>query len=258
MSEPVLLSQDHGRVRVLTLNRPDQLNAMSDPLYDAITKALADAQADTAINAVILTGAGRAFCAGADLGQMANRPVYPKGERHGFQPFIEAVETFSKPLIAAVNGLGVGIGMTVLPYCDRVIMDERARVRTPFVALGVTAEAGSSVLLVSMIGPAAAADVLLTGRWVHAPEALVLGLAHEIAPSGDVVTVALRYAEAFQKAPVTSLVATKSLLMAGRLELGRAARKREDVLFGQLEGGPANKEALAAFREKREPDFSGI
>ena len=231
---------------------------MNDPLYDAIAAALTNAQADPKIAAVIITGEGRAFCAGQDLGDMASRPAYPPGERHGFQPFIEEVERFSKPLIAAVNGLGVGIGLTILPYCDRVIMDEGARLRAPFVSLGVTAEAGSTVLLSRMIGPAHAADVLLTGKWVHAEESRTIGMAHEIAPAGKVLELALKYTDAFQNAPVASLVATKSLLVEARLEAGRAARGREDVLFRKLEGGPANLEALAAFREKRPPDFSKL
>lgn len=245
-------------MRVLTFNRPKQLNAMNDPLYDAIAEGLARAQADSKVAAVIITGEGRAFCAGQDLADMANRPKYPPGERHGFQPFIEAVESFSKPLIAAVNGLGVGIGLTILPYCDRVIMDEGARLRAPFVSLGVTAEAGSTVMLARMIGANHAADVLLTGRWVHADNAREIGLANEVAPAGKSLEQALKYADAFQNAPVTSLVATKSLLVAARLEAGKAARSREDALFRKLEGAPANLEALAAFREKRPPDFSKL
>ena len=245
-------------MRVLTFNRARQLNAMNDPLYDAIADALTKAQGDARVAAVIVTGEGRAFCAGQDLGDMASRPKYPPGERHGFQPFIEALERFTKPLIAAVNGLGVGIGLTMLPYCDRIIMDEAARLRAPFVGLGVTAEAGSSVLLARMIGPSHAADVLLSGHWVHAPKALAIGLANEISPAGKSLEFALKYADAFQNAPVASLVATKSLLVEARLEVGRAARSREDVLFRQLEGGPANLEALAAFREKRAADFSKL
>ncbi len=229
---------------------------MNDLLYDAVAEGLVRAQADSKIAAVIITGEGRAFCAGQDLAELASRSKYPSGDRHGFQPFIEAVETFAKPLIAAVNGLGVGIGLTILPYCDRVIMDEGARLRAPFVSLGVTAEAGSTVLLARMIGANHAADVLLTGRWVHAGHAREIGLANEVAPAGKALEQALKYADAFQNAPVASLVATKSLLVEARLEAGRDARRREYVLFHQLEGAPANLEALAAFREKRQPDFS--
>jgi enoyl-CoA hydratase/carnithine racemase len=231
---------------------------MNDALYDALTAALLAASADPKVAAVILTGAGRAFCAGQDLADMAARPVYPKGERHGFGPFIEALEGFDKPLIAAVNGLGVGIGLTLLPYCDRVIMADGARLKAPFVSLGVTAEAGSSVLLARLVGPAAAADILLTGRWLTAAEALAIGLSQETAPVGAALDCALTFTQAFENAPVTALVATKSLLVQSRLDAGRAARAREDSLFRTLEGGPANLEALAAFRAKRPPDFSGL
>lgn len=252
----LLLAADRGRLRVLTLNRPDQLNAMNDALYDAVAEALTAAETDPQVATVVLTGAGRAFCVGQDLGEMEQRPTYPPDERHGFAPFIEALEGFAKPLVAAVNGLGVGIGLTLLPYCDRVVIDPAARLRAPFVALGVTAEAGSSVLLPRLIGPANAADILLTGRWIEAAEAVALGLAHELSAPSEALAAALRYAEPFQALPVASLVATKSLLVAGRKDAGREARAREDAWFRILEGGPANREAVAAFRERRPPDFS--
>ena len=139
MSDPVLKIADEGRIRILTLNRPAQLNSMNDALYDACAVALMDAADDPGVAVVIITGEGRAFCSGQDLAEMADRPVYPEGERHGFVPFMETLESFPKPLIAAVNGLGVGIGLTMLPYCDLVFIDPTGRLRAPFVTLGVTA-----------------------------------------------------------------------------------------------------------------------
>ena len=254
----VLEITSRGRARTLAFARPDQLNAMNDPLYDAVTAALTAAAADPGVAAVVLTGQGRAFCAGQDLAEMADRPKYPAGERHGFGPFIEALESFPKPLCAAVNGLGVGIGLTLLPYCDRVIMGPSARLRAPFVSLGVTAEAGSTFLLPAIIGWAHAADVLLTGRWVSAANAVEIGLAQEIAPEGGLMARAEAWADQFQSLPVASLVATRSLMIAARIDGGSTARGREDQLFAKLRGGPANLEALAAFREKRPADFSGL
>ncbi|MDP1632863.1 MAG: enoyl-CoA hydratase-related protein [Caulobacter sp.] len=254
----VLSITDQGRSRVLTFNRPDQLNAMNDALYDAITEALTAAATDAGVSAVVLTGAGRAFCAGQDLAEMANRPTYPAGERHGFGPFIETLEAFPKPLCAAVNGLGVGIGLTLLPYCDKVIMAPTARLRAPFVSLGVTAEAGSTLLLPALIGWPAAADILLTGRWVSAANAVEIGLAQEIAPEGGLLDRAQAWADQFRDLPVASLIATRSLMIAARVDAGAAARHREDHLFRKLAGGPANLEALAAFREKRPADFGAM
>lgn len=258
MSEPILRIEDEGRVRVLSLNRPVQLNAMNDSLYDAVGQALNEAAVDAGVAAVVLTGAGRAFCAGQDLGEMANPPTYPPGERHGFTPFMEALDSFNKPLICAVNGLGVGIGLTLLPYCDFVFMDAAARLRAPFVSLGVTAEAGSSLLLPALVGWTNAADILMTGRWIDAPTAVAMGLAREMTPSGEVLIRAVAHAQMIAQGPVASLVATKRLLIMARLDAVRAARARESAEFDVLIGAPANLEALAAFREKRPADFSAL
>jgi enoyl-CoA hydratase/carnithine racemase len=258
MTDTILKTADEGRVRILTLNRPAQLNSMNDALYDALAHALTLAAADPGVAVVILTGEGRAFCAGQDLAEMENRPTYPPGEVHGFTPFMDALDAFEKPLIAAVNGLGVGIGLTLLPYCDFVVMDEAARLRAPFVTLGVTAEAGSTLLLPALVGWSNAADILYTGRWIDAPTALQMGLVREVAPAGQVLDRARAIASQIAPNPVVSLVATKRLLCIARLDAARAARAREDAVFRGLEGGPANLEALAAFREKRPADFTGL
>ncbi|WP_304190457.1 enoyl-CoA hydratase/isomerase family protein [Phenylobacterium aquaticum] len=258
MSEPILKVADEGRVRILTLNRPAQLNSMSDALYDAVGHALNLAAADPGVAVVILTGEGRAFCAGQDLAEMENRPTYPPCEVHGFGPFMDALDSFEKPLIAAVNGLGVGIGLTLLPYCDFVFMDEGARLRAPFVTLGVTAEAGSTALLPALVGWSNTADIVYTGRWIDAPTAVAMGLAREVAPAGTVLDRARAQAALIAPNPIVSLVATKRLLIHARLDAARAARAREDAVFRGLEGGPANLEALAAFREKRPADFSKL
>lgn len=258
MSEQVIKVETEGKVRTITFNRPDKLNAFNDALYDAVRDALYAANDDPGVAGVILTGEGRAYCAGMDLGDMDNRPEYPEGEAHGFGPFMDALDTFSKPLIAAVNGVGVGIGLTMLPYCDAVVIDEKARLRAPFVHLGVTAEAASTYLLPLTIGWANTADILYTARFISAENAVEIGLAREVAPNGNALTRAKEIAAEIAKGPVDSLKATKGLLIAKRLEACRDARVEENKVFGALEGGPANKEALKAFSEKRAPDFSKL
>ncbi|MDX1649304.1 MAG: enoyl-CoA hydratase-related protein, partial [Myxococcota bacterium] len=205
-----------------------------------------------------ITGAGRAFSAGQDLGEMARPPRHPPGERHGFGPFMDALESFPKPLLAAVNGIGVGIGLTLLPHCDLVLIAEGARLRAPFVRLGVTAEAGSSALLPARIGWQAAAHLLFTGAWMSAEEAVACGLAWRVCPPDALRHETLALAREIAAMPVPSLVATRSLLRDARLDAVRAARRREDERFAALAGGPANREALAAFRERREPDFTDL
>ena len=250
--------EDRDRVRLLTLDRPHALNAFDDALYDAVRDALREAAGRPDLAVAVITGAGRAFSAGQDLAEMARPPRHPEGEPHGFQPFMDALESFPKPLLAAVNGTAVGIGLTMLPHCDLVLVAEGARLRAPFVRLGVTAEAGSSALLPARIGWQAAAHLLYTGAWMSAGEAVACGLAWRTCAPDALLSETLAVAREIAAMPVPSLVATKSLLLEARLDAVRAARARENRRFAALAGGPANREALAAFRERREPDFTKL
>ncbi|MCP4038573.1 MAG: enoyl-CoA hydratase/isomerase family protein [bacterium] len=253
-----LLSEDSDRVRLLTLNRPKALNAFNDELYDAVCHALDTAADDPGIATVVITGTGRSFSAGQDLEEMAHPPRHPGGERHGFAPFIERVESFPKPLIAAVNGIGIGIGLTLLPHCDLVLIARGARLRAPFATLGVTAEAGSSVLLPQQIGWQNAAHLLYTASWLEAEQAVESGLAWRLCEPEKLLDETRSLAREIAQMPVDSLVATKTLLLEARLEAVRAGRERENASFAQLIGGPANREALAAFKERRPADFTNL
>jgi enoyl-CoA hydratase/carnithine racemase len=157
------------------------------------------------------------------------------------------VETFPKPLLAAVNGIGVGIGLTVLPHCDIVLMAQSARLKAPFVSLGVTTEASASLLLPATIGWQEAAHLLFTEPWVDADEALRLGLAWKVVPDAELLDVTMELARRIGAMPVPSLMATKSLMLAARVDAVRAARSREDAEFERLVGTPENRAALEAF-----------
>jgi enoyl-CoA hydratase/carnithine racemase len=258
VSEAVLRTEDHGRVRVLRFSREEVLNAFNDALYDAVGEALDAARADPEVACVVLTGTGRAFTAGQDLHELESPPRHTDGRPHGFVPFMDAVERFDKPLLAAVNGLAVGIGLTLLAHCDLVLVAEDARLRAPFVSLGVTTEAGSSLLLPARVGWQAAAELLYTACFIDAARAVEIGLAWRVCPSARLLEEALAVAGQIAAMPVASLVTTKRLLLAARADALRAARAREQVAFAALQGGPANREAIAAFRERRPPDFSGL
>lgn len=244
-----LLIEVVDNVQRLTLNRPEQLNAFNDELYDAVTQALNEAAERRDISVTLVTGAGRAFSAGQDLAEMETAPVHDDDRPHGFTPFIETVEAFPKPLIAAVNGLGVGIGLTLLPHCDLVFMSETARVRGPFVSLGVTVEAGGSLLLPATVGWQAASHMLYTASWIDATRAKEIGLAYKVVPAEALLEQAMIAAREIAAMPLDSLVGTKRLLLAARLDMVRAARAREVETFAGLVGGPANRAAIAAFRE---------
>lgn len=249
---------DRGRVRVLTFARPEVLNAFDDAQYDAVRHALLAAARDPHVAVVVLTGVGRAFTAGQDLSELARPPRYEDGEPHGFQPFIETVAAFPKPLVAAVNGLAVGIGLTMLPHCDLVLVAKGARLRAPFVQLGVTVEAGNSLLLPDRIGWQNAAHLLYTAEWLESDQAVDTGLAWKEVPSERLLDETLAEAERIARMPIDSLIVTKKLLLAARADALRAAFDRESAVFARLRRGSAVQESLAAFREKREPDFTAI
>ncbi len=254
----VLDIDDGAGVRVLTVTREDALNAYNNAVYDAVRDALNEAASDPGIACVVVTGRGRSFCAGTDLGELAEPPRYRDGEPHGFGPYIATVEAFPKPLIAAVNGIAVGIGVTFLPHCDCVLISESARFRAPFVSLGVTAEAGSTFLLPSLIGWQRTAELIYTARWIDGPTAVEWGLGSRLCAPEQLMPETMSLANAMAEMPVDSLVGTKKLLLDARLDAVRSARERENVTFANLLGGPANREALAAFREKRQPDFRNL
>lgn len=254
----VLLCESRSRVRLLTLNRPAALNAFNDDLYDAVRDALFDAADSAEIAVVVLTGSGRAFTAGQDLGELADRRRHHDGKPHGFEPFMDALTSFPKPLLAAVNGIGVGIGLTLLPHCDLVFMAAGARLRAPFVSLGVTAEAGSTLLLPARIGWQATAHLLYTAAWMDAHEAVKCGLAYRLCAAETLLEETLSAADEIARMPIDSLVATKQLLVAAQHDALEAARTRENDRFAALRGGPANREALAAFRERRPADFTKL
>lgn len=258
----MLRVHDNARVRLLTLDRPEALNAFSDALYHAVNDALVDAAGNDDVAVVVVTGVGRAFSAGQDLAEMATLggagADRSAAAGHGFRPFMDTLSTFPKPLVAAVNGLAVGLGLTMLGHCDLVLVGDAARLRAPFSRLGVVPEAASSALLPAIAGWQAAAHAFFTGEWIDAEQAVRSGIAWARHPDDELLDRTLELARSIARMPIVSLVATKELMRASRGDLVSAARAREDAYFARLTGGPANREALAAFLEKREPDFTNL
>jgi enoyl-CoA hydratase/carnithine racemase len=253
---------DDARVRVLTLNRPEALNAFNDDLYHTAGDALEEAAERADIACVVITGAGRAFSAGQDLGEMRRLSAATSTDfgaaGPGFPRFLDTLAAFDKPVIAAVNGIGVGIGMTMLLHVDLAFIASTARLRAPFVPLGVVPEAAGSLLMPIVMGNQRAALKLYTGDWITADEAVEYGLALRAVEPGALMHDTMDLARRIAKMPVASLRATKRVVVAGRIDAIRAARAREDRVFTQMIGQPANMEAITAFLEKRDPDFSHL
>jgi enoyl-CoA hydratase/carnithine racemase len=254
----VLLTEDRGRIRVLTLNRPQAKNAFNDDLYDAARDALIAAAEDPQVAVVVLTGAEGAFSAGQDLSEMGKARTPEDAQSTGFMPFVDVLQSFPKPLIAAVNGVAVGIGVTLLLHCDLVFVAEGARLRAPFVSLGIATEAGSSALFPDRVGWQNTAHLLFTASFVGGTEAVEMGLAWRAYPDETLLDEALAYAEQIASMPVAILMENKQLLLETRLPRVKDARPREEAALARVVGSPANVEAISAFMQKRAPDFSKL
>ncbi|MFT4561307.1 MAG: enoyl-CoA hydratase/carnithine racemase [Gammaproteobacteria bacterium] len=253
-----ILTQDEGRVRRLTINRPEALNAMNNEVFATIADALAAAESAETIAVVVITGCGRAFSAGLDLQELQNRTDGETAEPQ-FPRMLKTLTHFKKPLIAAVNGLGVGIGMTFLAHCDLVLMASDARLKTPFPQLGLAPEAGSSSTFIERMGWQNAAYTLMSGRWFSAAECLEMGLVWRVCESKGLLDDTLAIATEIARNPIPSLIATKELMLAsGRPAQAWAAHEREAKAYERLLGAPANAEAVAAFIDKREPRFDSL
>lgn len=248
----ILRIDDDNRVRTLTLNRPEALNAFNEALYDATAEALVAAAEDPEVAVVLLTGAGRAFSAGNDLNEMQARITDPQfGGESNFTAMIDALSRFPKPLICAVNGVGVGIGATILGYADLAFMSATARLKCPFTSLGVAPEAASSYLLPQLVGRQNAAWLLMSSEWVDAEEARRMGLVWKVCEPSDLLVDARRHAEILASRPIPSLMAVKRAIVEPNLPEIAAATARENAHFAELMGAQANAEALADFTSRR-------
>jgi len=238
-----------GAVRLVRFNRPEARNAFNFALYDAVTDAITDAAVSKDVHVVVLTGTGSAFSAGQDLKEMAQivtGEATPEAAK-GFRGLLDAVQSFEKPLLAAVNGVGVGLGFTLLAHCDLVFMADAARLRVPFAELGVPPEAASSYLFPVTMGWQRAAYLLFTGTWIGAREAVDADIALAHYPGASLLDETLAVAAAIAAAPIEAVMASKRLLLAPRREQVIAARHREDAAFVELLGSAANLAALERF-----------
>lgn len=257
----LLTINDDERVRVIALDRPEALNAFNEDLYDATAEALIEAGAAPDVAVVVLTGRGRAFSAGTDVVEMAARTRDPNGFRegkHGFRGLIDELAGFPKPLLCAVNGLALGIGVTILGYAELVFMSTEARVRCPFSDLAVAPEAASSYLLPLLLGRQQASWMLLSSEWFSAEECKAMGLAWRVTTPDDLMPEALHVARHLAAKPIASLVEIKRTIVAPHHDAIATARGREEKAFSRLLGRPANMEAFVALAERRTPNFAAV
>ncbi len=240
-------------VRLLTLDRPDVLNAFNLDQFELLAERLIEAQDDSATKVLVLSGAGRSFSAGADL---SGRALSGRTYTYGFKGLVDVVIDFPKPFIVAANGLGVGWGATVLGLADVAFMAESARLRCPFSTLGLTAEGASTYSFPRIVGPQAAARFLLGAEWWPAARCKADRLVLDVFPDEGFLDRVLAFASELARLPMASLLETKSLLVGPHRAALHQANENENAALRRLSGGPANLEAVSAFREKRPADFS--
>jgi enoyl-CoA hydratase/carnithine racemase len=253
MSEHVL-TETRARIARIELKRPDKKNALTADMYQAMADALAAAEADPQVRVVLIHGQPDCFSAGNDLKDFLERP--PHSERSPVFQFLSAVSTAAKPLVAAVGGPAVGIGTTMLLHCDLVYAAPQTRFQLPFVPLGLLPEAGSSLLLPQLAGYQRAAELLLLGQPFTAEKALSVGIVTEVVPAEELLEYAQDAATAVAALPPESVRLTKMLMRKRDAAEVTARIAEESRLFRERLGSPEAKEAMAAFFEKRKPDFS--
>jgi enoyl-CoA hydratase/carnithine racemase len=251
MSEHIIVEQQ-GRTRVLRFARPEKKNALTVAMYEALDAALRDASADDAVRVVLITGTGDAFTSGNDLRDFVATP--PTGPDSPVFRFLGTVAAFPKPVVAAVNGMAIGIGTTLLLHCDLVIAEPHAKFSLPFINLGLVPEAASSLLLPRMLGHVRAAELLLLGEAFDAPTAHAAGIINRIAAPGACLDEAMSLASMLANKPPHAMRATKALLKASDNGVAGRMQSEATAFLAQLRG-PEFAEAVAAFSEKRPPNF---
>jgi enoyl-CoA hydratase/carnithine racemase len=233
----------------IAFNRPEVRNAFDTAMYREVTAALRAADTDETVGAAVLTGRGSAFTSGQDLAEMAAIAAGTaiEGAGQGFMGLLDCLVDLSVPLLAAVNGVAVGLGFTLLPHCNLVLIDAGARLRVPFAELGVPPEAASSVLFPAIMGWQRAAQVLLTSDWVSAPELVELGLALRVCDEGSVLGETVALAARIAAHPRAATRASTSLARAARRDAVLEANRREQAAFGALLTSAVGSGTLAEF-----------
>lgn len=256
MTEHVRIAAEDGVLKI-TLARADKKNALTQPMYAALGHALARAEADATVRAVLLEAEGDAFSAGNDLGDFAAVAAGKLTREDMTTPlFLNALAKARKPIVAAVQGVAVGIGVTMLLHCDLVYVADDATLSVPFVNLALVPEAASSALLQARVGYARAFAMFAFGEPIDGRTAVSLGLANAALPASEVRAKALAAAKLLATKPTGALQATKQLMRDGEA-LAALIAKESEIFTARLQS-PETAEALRAFAERRPPDFSKL
>jgi enoyl-CoA hydratase len=249
-----ILVERRGRVGLVTLNRPEALNALNKATMDELVAAVSGMDADPGVGAVVLTGSGKAFAAGADIKEMASKGYMEMYDADWFRGW-EDLTRLRIPLVAAVSGFALGGGCELAMMCDIIIAGDNAKFGQPEINLGVLPGMGGSQRLTRAVGKAKAMDMILTGRFIGADEAERSGLVSRVVPAEDTVEEALKAAEVIaSKSKPAAMLAKEAVNAAFETGLAQGVLF-ERRLFHSLFATEDQKEGMAAFTEKRQPEF---
>ena len=256
-----ILIEQRGRVGVITFNKPDRLNVFSYAMFGEVRQAIETFNEDPGVGAVVLTGSGRAFCAGADI-RGWNREIEAREHRDQRRPqredenWVHFIQR-SKPVICAINGLSIGVGLTMTLPCDVRIASDQARLSMRFVRIGVLPELASTRILGHIVGLTQALELMLSGRIIDAAEAGRIGLVNRVVPHDQLLDHTVETAAEIAFNPAESLLAIKRLAWQNLTETNlEEVWKRENKEFAAAMERSSFKEAVSAFLEKREPQFN--
>jgi len=261
MAYETLIYEKDAPIAVVTLNRPERLNAWTTRMNAEIIDAFTEANNDKDIGAIVMTGAGRAFCAGADIKDNFKARMEGGSGDEPVRPTVNYVNFMrqSKPVVAAVNGVAVGVGATLMLPFDVIVASEAARFGFFFVKMGVVPELASSHFLVQRVGFGHASEMCLTGRLYSAAEAHAKGLTNYVVPADELMDKAKAIAGEIAANPARQLGMVKSLLSANGSESNiDLVQQREGEALAKCYVSPEHKEAVQAFIEKREPNFRNL
>jgi 2-(1,2-epoxy-1,2-dihydrophenyl)acetyl-CoA isomerase len=245
-----ILTEQRDDVLVLTLNRPERLNAWTPRMTYELSEAIVEAEADPSIGALVLTGAGRGFCAGADISAVFDAQLQGESGAAAMDHERDWVELLrsTKPIVAAINGPAIGLGLTMVLPCDRLIAARGAKLSVRFVKMGLVPELASSMFLPMRCGLGVASDLMLSGRTILAEDALPIGLVDEVVAPDELLDVAVARAREYGENPAPALRWIKEALTLNANETdARLAQRRELERLVQAYATPEHKAAVAAF-----------